>query len=182
MVRAAENVAAGNEGRVPPDRGRSGDQRQAPAIAQHAHAQAYHGGGAEGLGGHYQSDPLRRRVQIRARHERAGLRRQRRRSDCPQDPRGRRRAPTFPWSRIRRWRGRCMARWRWTRKFRRSIIARWPKSSAISCGCAAWWAGRDCCEVPRKISCAAVAQEARQCLHHSLRRCWGRRSCCWARG
>ena len=31
MVRAAENVAAGNEGRVPPDRGRSGHQGQAAA-------------------------------------------------------------------------------------------------------------------------------------------------------
>ena len=62
MVRAAENVAAGDEGGVPADRGRSGRQRQTPAIAHGAHAQAHDGGGAEGLGRHHQPDPLRRRA------------------------------------------------------------------------------------------------------------------------
>lgn len=46
MVRAAKNVAAGDQGRVPPDRGRSDDQGQASAIARHADAQAHHRGGA----------------------------------------------------------------------------------------------------------------------------------------
>jgi hypothetical protein len=44
---------------------------------------------AQGLGGHHQPDPLRDRAALRARHERAGLRRQRRRPDRPQDPRDR---------------------------------------------------------------------------------------------
>ena len=87
-----KDVAAGDQGRIPPDRGRSHDQRQASPIARHAHAQAHHRGGAEGLRGHHQPDPLCGRSQIRAWYERAGLRRQGRGPDRPQDPRDRRRA------------------------------------------------------------------------------------------
>ena len=36
----------------------------------------------------------------------------------------------------------CTAPSRSTRRSRRSITARWPKSSATSCGCATRWAGR----------------------------------------
>ena len=66
---------------------------KASPIARDPHAKAHHRGGAEGFRGHHQPDPLRDRSQIRARHERTGLRRQRRRPDRPQDPRDRRRAP-----------------------------------------------------------------------------------------
>ena len=41
-----------------------------------ADAQAHDGGGAEGLGGHHQPDPLCRRAEVRTRHECADLRRQ----------------------------------------------------------------------------------------------------------
>ena len=60
----------------------------------------------------------------------AGLRRQGRRPDRPQDPRSGGGSTTFRWSKIRRWRGRCTPRWRSTRRFRRSITAPSPKSSA----------------------------------------------------
>ena len=116
------------------------DQGQAAAVAPDAHAQAHDGGGAEGLGRHHQPDAFRRRAAIRARHECAGLRRQGRRPDRPQDPRGGRAARRFRWSRTRRWPARCTARSRSTRKSRRNITARSPKSSATSCGCAARWA------------------------------------------
>jgi flagellar biosynthetic protein FlhB len=52
------------KGGVPPDRGRSGRQRQAPAIAPDANAQAHHGGGAEGLGRHHQPNAFRHRAEI----------------------------------------------------------------------------------------------------------------------
>ena len=37
-------------------------------LRQAAHEEADDGGGAEGLGGHHQPDPLRRGAEIRARH------------------------------------------------------------------------------------------------------------------
>ncbi len=111
-------------------------------IAPGAHAQAHDGGGAEGLRRHHQPDAFCRRAAIRARHERAGLRRQGRRSDRAQDPRGGRASTRFPSSRTRRSPAPCTPPSRSTRKSRRSITGRWPKSSATSCGCATRWAGR----------------------------------------
>ena len=55
--------------------------------------------------------------------------------------------------------------WRSTRKFRKSITARSPKSSAISCGCAAWRPSAGRCNrarESRKFACARAAQGARQ--------------------
>ena len=76
-------------------------------------------------------------LQIRARHECAGLRRQGRRPDRAQDPRGGAASTTSRWSRTRRSPARCTPRSRSTRKSRPSITGRSPKSSATSCGCAA---------------------------------------------
>ena len=59
-------------------------------LRQGAHEEAHDGGGAEGDGGHHQPDPLRGRAAIRARHERADLRRQGHGRHRAQDPRGRR--------------------------------------------------------------------------------------------
>ena len=132
MVRAAEDVAARDEGGVQADRRRSGDQGQDPAVAPGPDAQAHDGGGAEGLGGHHQPDPLRHRPAIRARHEGAGLPRQGRRRCGAEDPRGRRRALASRSSRTRRSPARCTPPSRSTRKSRPSTTRRWPKSSATS--------------------------------------------------
>ena len=58
MVRAAENVAAGNEGGVQAVRRRPAHQGPHPAVAAGAHEEAHDGRGPEGLGGHHQPDPL----------------------------------------------------------------------------------------------------------------------------
>ena len=150
------------------------DQGQNPAVAQRAHAQAHDGGGAEGLGRHHQPDPLRRRAAIRARHERAGLRRQGRRPDRPQDPRGRGSPRHSGGREPAAWPARCMPRSRSTRKFRRNIIARSPKSSATSCGCAGCAGAADAgslagraglCSVFRKVPCAIRRRKALRARH-----------------
>ena len=54
----------------------------------------------------------------------------------------------------------CTRPWRSTRKFRRSITARSPKTSAISCGCAAWRPSAGRCNrarESRKFACARTA-------------------------
>ena len=136
MVRAPEDVAAR-------DRRRSSSRPKAipmikgkiRQIPPGPHAQAHDGGGAEGLGRHHQPDPLRGRAAIRARHERAGLRRQGRRRDRAARSARSPASTTFRSSRTRRSRARCTPPSRSTRKSRPSTTRRWPRSSATSCGC-----------------------------------------------
>ena len=105
---------------------------QDPADPRGPDAQAHDGGGAGCHGRHHQPDPLRRRPEIRARHERPDLRRQGHGRDRAQDPRGRR-----PRTRCRSWRtrrspARCTPPSRSTAKSPPSTTRRWRKSSATS--------------------------------------------------
>ena len=59
VVRAAEDVAAGDEGGVQAVRRRSPHQGQDQAVAPGAHEEAHDGRGSQGLRDHHQPDPLR---------------------------------------------------------------------------------------------------------------------------
>ena len=130
MVRAAEDVAAGDEGGVQAVRRRPAHQGPDPAVAPGAHEEAHDGRGAQGLGDHHQPDPLFGGAVLRTRHVGAGLRRQGRRQHRVQDQGSRQGSTTSRSSRTCRWRARSMPPSRSTRKSRSSTTTRSPRSSA----------------------------------------------------
>jgi flagellar biosynthetic protein FlhB len=85
MVPAAEDVAAGDQGRVQAVRRRPPHQGQDPAVAPAAHEEAHDGRRSQRQRDHHQPDPLFGRAVLRARHVGADLRRQGRRQHRAQD-------------------------------------------------------------------------------------------------
>ena len=91
VVRATEDVAAGDQGRIQAIRGRPAHQGSTEAIAICAREKAHDGGGSNSVRDHHQPDALRSRVEIRTGHAGTDLRRQRHRRAGAQDQGNRRR-------------------------------------------------------------------------------------------